>query len=240
MDTNNFANNVEPDPQNPNAQPTTAQTNQNVFYPQASQGQVSQPQTTMTQPPQGQAPEAQTLPEQNPYTSSNSSYQAAPYNYGAQPIQNQYYSSSTPTPPIAPQGYPYSPAPYQRWNSLCIAGFVLSFLSPVLGLILSIISLTQINRTGEKSKGLATAGIVISAIYLTIVAVLIFSAVAILSGNVDNLEDDDTYCEGTDCDPYSPEDSDPNDKDTDTETNETYYLYHWQQALPASSFVSAR
>lgn len=60
-------------------------------------------------------------------------------------------------------GNGYSPEP-TTWNGLCIAGFVCSFLVPIVGLILSIVALTQINRTGEKSRGMAIAGIVISVV----------------------------------------------------------------------------
>ena len=79
------------------------------------------------------------------YTQNMSNY--APY---GQCNQSQYGSG-------------YSPEP-TTWNGLCIAGFVCSFLVPSVGLILSIIALTQINRTGEKSRGMAIAGIVISVV----------------------------------------------------------------------------
>ncbi|MBB2955100.1 hypothetical protein FHX77_000480 [Bifidobacterium commune] len=98
----------------------------------------------------------------------------------------------------------------------------------------------QINRTSEKSKRLATAGIVVSAISFTIGVALTFLSIAGLNEYIDGLEDGGTYCEGTDCESYPPEDSYPNDEDTDAKTNETYYLYDWQQALPASSLISVR
>lgn len=90
--------------------------------------------------------------------------------YGAQGNAQQQYGQQ---PPYGqPQygqynqgqygnGYPPKPA---QWNGLCIAGFVCSFFIPVVGLILSIIALTQINRTGGKSRGMAIAGIVISVV----------------------------------------------------------------------------
>ena len=92
------------------------------------------------------------------YTQNMSNY--APY---GQCNQSQY-------------GNGYSPEP-TTWNGLCIAGFVCSFLVPIVGLILSIIALTQINRTGEKSRGMAIAGIVIS------VVIWLFSFIFIASGN---------------------------------------------------------
>ncbi|KFI44306.1 hypothetical protein BASA_0571 [Bifidobacterium animalis subsp. animalis] len=74
-------------------------------------------------------------------------------------------------------GNGYSPEP-TTWNGLCIAGFVCSFLVPIVGLILSIVALTQINRTGEKSRGMAIAGIVIS----IVVWVFSFAWVGALGG----------------------------------------------------------
>jgi hypothetical protein len=66
-------------------------------------------------------------------------------------------------------------------NGMAIAGFVCSFFVQILGLIFSIVGLSQIKKTGESGRGLAIAGIVISAIgiFLTILAVIaavVFSA----------------------------------------------------------------
>jgi len=51
---------------------------------------------------------------------------------------------------------------------LAITGFVLSFLISFVGLILCIIALNQINKSGgaQKGKGLAIAGIIIGALAL--------------------------------------------------------------------------
>ncbi len=53
-----------------------------------------------------------------------------------------------------------------KFNGMAIAGFILSFLCSILGLILSAVALGQINKSGgtQKGKGLAVAGIVISII----------------------------------------------------------------------------
>jgi ABC-type xylose transport system permease subunit len=48
-------------------------------------------------------------------------------------------------------------------NGLAVAGFVTSFLCGIIGLILSAIALSQINKSGQDGKGLAIAGIVIGA-----------------------------------------------------------------------------
>lgn len=57
-------------------------------------------------------------------------------------------------------------------NGWAIAGFVSSFFIPILGIIFSAIGLGQIKRTGQKGRGLAIAGIVIS-----ILSILIYIAV---------------------------------------------------------------
>ena len=66
-----------------------------------------------------------------------------------------------------------------KTNGLAIAGFIISLVaafsfgsSSLLGLILSIIGLTQINKSNDKGKGFAIAGIVISSIML-IVSILV-------------------------------------------------------------------
>ena len=68
---------------------------------------------------------------------------------------------------------PYDNYASNNWNGLAIAGFVLSFFSTIVGLILSIIAYKQIKESGEKGKGLALAGIIISSI-ITAFAVLAF------------------------------------------------------------------
>ena len=57
-------------------------------------------------------------------------------------------------------------APSDNWNGLAIAGFVVSFFSALVGLILSIIAYKKVTASGEKGKELATAGIIISAVEL--------------------------------------------------------------------------
>lgn len=150
------------DPNNPYAQgssepPMQQDPNQTPFaQPQygdyGAQGNAQQPygqpqygqQSPYAQPQYGQYAQGGGPQYGQPaYTQNMPNY--APY---GQYSQGQY-------------GNGYSPDP-ATWNGLCIAGFVCSFLIPIVGLILSIIALTQINRTGEKSRGMAIAGIVIS------------------------------------------------------------------------------
>lgn len=49
-------------------------------------------------------------------------------------------------------------------NSIAIVGFVFAFIIPLVGLICSILGLKKSHECGGKGKGLAIAGIVISAV----------------------------------------------------------------------------
>lgn len=73
-----------------------------------------------------------------------------------------------------------------RFNVLAIVGFVLAFVVNIAGLVVSIIALSQIKRTGERGHGLALAGVIISAIsiVLGIVSVIVvISTAASVSGS---------------------------------------------------------
>lgn len=67
-----------------------------------------------------------------------------------------------------------------KTNGLSVAGFVLSLTSflftllAIPGLILSIIGLSQIKKTGDEGKGLAIAGIIVSSIVLGLVLIILF------------------------------------------------------------------
>ena len=62
----------------------------------------------------------------------------------------------------------------EKWNGLTIAGFVVSFFSCIVGLILSIIALKQVKKSGENSKGMAIAGIIISSVSLAAIVLYVF------------------------------------------------------------------
>ena len=69
-------------------------------------------------------------------------------------------------------------------NGMAIAGFVLSFFVPLLGLIFSIIGLSKANSLNGNKKGLAIAGIIISAV--TIVFRIVFG-LGVFAGIMDGL-----------------------------------------------------
>ena len=75
------------------------------------------------------------------------------------------------------------PGPYypqqQESNGLAIAGFVLSFFFPLVGLILSIVGYSKAKYLNNSGKGLALAGIIISSIAIvTAIIVIIILVVA--------------------------------------------------------------
>ena len=121
-------------------------------------------------PPQGQGypgQQGQNMPPQPPV------YAPPPVNPYSRPPQNPYYMS----PPIVPPPY----------NGMAVGGFVLSCVSLVLccfpvtalvGLVLSITSLPQIDRRGERGKGLAVAGIILNALVLLFWLLMFFLAMA--------------------------------------------------------------
>ncbi|MFJ8188723.1 DUF4190 domain-containing protein [Streptomyces sp. NPDC096094] len=100
-----------------------------------------------------------------------------PYNQGQYP-QGQYPTgprSPGPYPPQQPYsggwGQPYGAYPRQPpVNGVAIAAFVLGVLCfvPAVGLVLGLIALAQIRRRGERGKGFAVAGSVLSSVGLAL------------------------------------------------------------------------
>lgn len=81
-------------------------------------------------------------------------------------------SPQQPYPPVPPPGHPGMPRPTPRTNGLAITSLVTGILClvPPLGLILGGVALGQIRRRGEQGKGLAVAGMVLSAVSTLLVA----------------------------------------------------------------------
>ncbi|WP_137657932.1 DUF4190 domain-containing protein [Bifidobacterium moukalabense] len=137
---------------------------QNSPAPQQPQDQPTEsiPQNLQTVSPQSEVPQPSQQQEYGQPAYAQNPYQQAPQANQPYPPQGVY------------QAYP-QPAD-QRWNNLCIVGFVLAFFIPLAGLILSIVAMVQINKSGERSKGMAVAGIIISAaimVFNLIVAILV-------------------------------------------------------------------
>ena len=67
-----------------------------------------------------------------------------------------------------------SSAPVAPRNGMALAGFILSFFVPILGLIFSIIGLAKAPSLNGNRKGLAIAGIIISAVSMVLGILLYF------------------------------------------------------------------
>lgn len=69
----------------------------------------------------------------------------------------------------------------QRPNTIALVGFVFSFISPIVGLILSIIGLNKARQMNGLGKGYAIAGIIISIVSM-ILSVLLYTYVISVYG----------------------------------------------------------
>ncbi|MET7986273.1 DUF4190 domain-containing protein [Streptomyces sp. NPDC005281] len=124
-------------------------------------------------PPGPQQPEGQYPPPGTP------PYPHAPYPQGPGPqgpYQQGPYQQSPYAGPYQPweQGY----SPYNRpvaFNGLAIAALVLGILCflPGVGLVLGIVALVQIKKRGERGKGMAVAGMVLSSIGIALLALMV-------------------------------------------------------------------
>jgi type IV pilus assembly protein PilA len=66
-------------------------------------------------------------------------------------------------------------------NVLAVVGFVLSFIVTLAGVVLGIVALIQIRRTGERGKGLAIAAIILGGVLSVL---LIVGSLGIIAGTV--------------------------------------------------------
>ena len=74
---------------------------------------------------------------------------------------------------------PQSAGTAAGYNVLAIVGFILAFVFNIAGLVVSLIALSKIKKTGERGHGLALAGVILSAVFLVvgiIVSIAAFSA----------------------------------------------------------------
>ena len=61
-----------------------------------------------------------------------------------------------------------------KTNNLVLWGFIFSFLFPLIGLIICIISLVQMKKRGEKGRGFAIAGIIVATTSYIVPFVIVF------------------------------------------------------------------
>ena len=89
---------------------------------------------------------------------------------------------ANPSPNTYPYTYPY-PYPYQtpmkQTNNMALVGLILAFVMPIAGLIVSIVARRQCIERGEDGEQMAKAGIIVSAVYCGLAAVILIAAMAI-------------------------------------------------------------
>ncbi len=106
----------------------------------------------------------------------------------SEPSNNAQSASPTGVPSSAsPQGSSNVPAS-SSYNGLAIAGLVLAFIIPLVGLILSILGLSAVKKNNQKGKGLALAGIILSVLFMLIQAGLFIALAAAGNKAADDLE----------------------------------------------------
>jgi hypothetical protein len=71
-----------------------------------------------------------------------------------------------PSPTDQQQGYQAAPPPQPGTSGLAIAGLILAFLIAPLGFILSLIAIFKTGKGRSKGRGLAIAGVIISALII--------------------------------------------------------------------------
>ncbi|ROS73305.1 DUF4190 domain-containing protein [Cellulomonas sp. PhB143] len=150
-------------------------------------------------------PEGQGTPEEQPpaqeHGSSGPSGQPPAYGQGQPPAYGQQppaYGQQQPPAYGQPGGYgqpyPGAPAPYAPigpvpGKTMGIVGFVLAFVLPLVGLIVSIVAFVQSRKAGAKN-GLALAGIIIGAVLcvlFVVAAIVVFGLFGdVIQACVDN------------------------------------------------------
>lgn len=105
------------------------------------------------------------------------------------PPQTETYQQTPQSPP--PNNAGYQTAPNTSYNTtgnngFAITGFVLAFLLPLIGLILSIIGLIKAKNYAGKGKGLAIAGIVIATFLIPINFLFTIVTISSLNQRIEN------------------------------------------------------
>ncbi len=209
-------------PENPyNGNPYTPGTGQPADETQQFGQSAQQPYGQPAQQPYGapQAEPTQVMPDYgqmqpNSYAAQEQPPQAFDYGQqGQQPYGGQIPPQIPPQEPMAGYGAPQN---NDKWNGLVIAGFVCAFLVPIVGLILSIIGMVQINKNGGKSKGMAIAGIIVSVVVMVLNGLLVFSMLNAANGAIQTAI---TTSQSPSATSSSPSTTDPDIDDLDNDLN---------------------
>lgn len=140
-----------------------------------------QPQPTQVEGSTSEQQNAYIQPQPNKGYSQGYNYQQPPegysqgYNY-QQPSQptasyaQSYYPVSGYATNQSPQGYSNS-----QWNVLAIISVVFLFVLMPASLVLGILALSEIKRTGERGKALAIASICVSGFFVALLVMVFFA-----------------------------------------------------------------
>ncbi len=222
-------------PENPyNGNPYTPGTGQPADETQQFGQPAQQPYGQPAQQPYGapQAEPTQAMPEYgqmqpNQYAAQEQPTQAFDYSQqGQQPYGGQIPPQIPPQEPMAGYGAPQN---NDKWNGLVIAGFVCAFLVPIVGLILSIIGMVQINKNGGKSKGMAIAGIIVSVVVMVLNGLLVFSMLNAANGAIQTAI---TTSQSPSATSSSPSTTDPDIDDLDNDLDDLDDLDNDVDTLP--------
>lgn len=222
-------------PENPyNGNPYTPGTGQPADETQQFGQSAQQPYGQSAQQPYGapQAEPTQVMPDYgqmqpNPYAAQEQPPQAFDYGQqGQQPYGGQIPPQIPPQEPMAGYGAPQN---NDKWNGLVIAGFVCAFLVPIVGLILSIIGMVQINKNGGKSKGMAIAGIIVSVVVMVLNGLLVFSMLNAANGAIQTAI---TTSQSPSATSSSPSTTDPDIDDLDNDLDDLDDLDNDVDTLP--------
>ncbi len=222
-------------PENPyNGNPYTPGTGQPADETQQFGQPAQQPYGQPAQQPYGapQAEPTQAMPDYgqmqpNQYAAQEQPTQAFDYSQqGQQPYGGQIPPQIPPQEPMAGYGAPQN---NDKWNGLVIAGFVCAFLVPIVGLILSIIGMVQINKNGGKSKGMAIAGIIVSVVVMVLNGLLVFSMLNAANGAIQTAI---TTSQSPSATSSSPSTTDPDIDDLDNDLDDLDDLDNDVDTLP--------
>ncbi len=69
-------------------------------------------------------------------------------------------------------------------NTLAVVGLVLAFIMPLVGLIISIMAKKKAEELNGDGKGLATAGLIVSIVYMVIAVISVIIVMALIGAGV--------------------------------------------------------
>lgn len=198
-------------PENPyNGNPYTPGTGQPADETQQFGQPAQQPYGAPQDEPMQAMPEYGQM-QPNPYAAPEQPMQSFDY---SQQGQQPYGGQIPPQEPMVGYGAQQN---NDKWNGLVIAGFVCAFLVPIVGLILSIIGMVQINKNGGKSKGMAIAGIIVSVVVMVLNGLLVFSMLNAANSVVQTAL---TTSQSPSATSSSPSTTDPDIDDLDTDLDD--------------------